>query len=310
MHLLIMPETFLLMFLLLFVYYFLEYIEKKNRLDFIISASSLALAMYTKPIAVYLLALPFLVLVFQKKGVLKAFSMVGIIMLLLSPWMLRNYRVAGVFDVTTDDVGNLCSWELAGILATRYKIDSSDFTAIYVHPEYERALEKCTGTFAAFKMFITDYPKDFAVTTAISAASMLTNEGYSAFFEPPPDEQVKIHHNYLTPAVLTNSDWKDRVREASRELSRGELFAVIAGKVFWAFVAFFAFCGVLMGFLRSRSVAFWVLLLFVLYFILATTTTTAYGVGSRLRFPINPFLIIFAFYGLSQLIQKNVSQQL
>ncbi len=298
-HILILPETFLVLFLLIFIFFFLRYFTEQYAKNLYISAVALALAVYVKPVALYLFFVPCIFLLFQKRGVVKMFLFLVILFVLLAPWMARNKAVVGTFDMTTDDTGNLCGWEMVGILAAKYRIDSSDFTTLYALPEYATAKSKCTSTVFALTMFLTEYPSHFLKTSILSAAALLTNDGYSgAFFKKPPDQQTKIHHNYLTPAVFTNTDWRAKISAAAGELTVVELAVVIAGKVFWTFIAIMSVFGAMrLVFIEKSSLAVF-LLLVVLYFITVTVTSTGFGVGARLRYPIDPLLLLFAVYRL------------
>ena len=153
-------------------------------------------------------------------------------------------------------------------------------------------------------MFLFDYPGFFVKTSLLSSASLLTNEGYAAFFERPPEEQVKIHHNYLTPAVFTSPDWRERVRAAIRELTGIELIAVLVGKLFWLLVSIFAFIGMAYLSFVKKSLPAIFLMVVVVYFVTVTVISTGYGVGARLRYPIDPALLIFALHGIWLLIHR------
>ena len=304
MHILIMPETLFVLFVLIFLWYFLEYLRERSSGDFFLSVAALGAAAYTKPIAIWLFAIPVFFILFTRRGVFKAFVFAVLFMLLLSPWMIRNYFVVGTPRLTTNDLGNLCGWELGGILATKHGIDSSNFDIIYSLPEYVRKREQCTSASAALKMFLFDYPGFFVKTSLLSSASLLTNEGYAAFFERPPKEQVKIHHNYLTPAVFTSPDWRERVRAAIRELTGIELIAVLVGKLFWLLVSIFAFIGMAYLSFVKKSLPAIFLMVVVVYFVTVTVISTGYGVGARLRYPIDPALLIFALHGIWLLIHR------
>lgn len=317
-HILIMPETVLLVFILLFAISFLRYLDERNIADLLYSALWLGAATMTKPVALYLFVIPLLFLIkdyiFSVEGnekrnnyFLRIPIFLGIIIILLLPWMTRNYVSTGIVGVTTDDAANICGWTLSGILATKHRLDSSNFDMLYAHPEYQEQMKRCTSTSAALKLFITEYPIDFVKTMIISSIAMLTNDGYSAFFEKAPAEEirlkewkapVKIHHNYLTPAVFTNRDWPARLNASIKELQPYELAVVAAGKSFWLLTFFFAFFGAWQLAVKRRSHHALFLLLVIAYFVAAAITTNAYGVGARLRFPINSLLLLFAAHYL------------
>lgn len=294
MQILIMPETFFVLFVSIFLWQFLEYLREGDNQAFFGSLVALTLACYTKPIAIWLFVVPASFIFFSRRGFLKAFAFGGILLFLLSPWMVRNYWTHGILRITTNDLGNFCGWELGGIIATKYGMDSSDFTSIYALPEYIEQQERCTSTNAALKIFLLDYPGAFLKASALSTLSFLTNEGYPAFFERPPEEQVKIHHNYLTPAVFANSDWPSKIIAAARELTGIELAAVLVGKFFWLFISLLALLSIMRLVLKEKSSEAFFLAAVIGYFIAVTVVSTGYGVGARLRYPIDLLLIIFA----------------
>src|SRR3989344_101681 len=87
-------------------------------------------------------------------------------------------------------------------------------------------------------------------------------------------------------------------RQCLQVLTVVELAVVIAGKVFWTFIAIMSVFGAMrLVFIEKSSLAVF-LLLVVLYFITVTVTSTGFGVGARLRYPIDPLLLLFAVYRL------------
>lgn len=303
MHILIAPETFLVLFLLLWMEFMIRHWENGRWSDLIFSVVFLVLAIYTKPVAYYLIFVAGLVLLIQHRSFIKPVAAVACIFLLLSPWMLYNKSRAGTFAMTTHDTGNICSWELAALISTRYRLDSTDWLLFMNMPEYIGVQQRCTSAGAALSIFVREYPKEFTIATAISTAALLTNEGYSAFFEKPEEEQIKPHHNYLTPPVFINKDWPAKIRSAVLEMRPLERMAILLGKIMWAVIVLFAVLGVWRQF-RKPAPGTLLLVLFLLYIIVATTISTGYGVGARLRFPIDPILLIFAMCGVEYLVNK------
>ena len=298
-NMLILPETILTFFILIFAYFFLLFMQDGRRSLLVYSALALALAVYTKPVAYYLFIIPLAVLVIKRRFYAVGIF-AGILFLLFLPWMVRNYGLVGSFSMTTNDSGNICSWELVGVLATKYRIDSSDFTTLYALPEYAEVYARCTGSFSALSIFMTEYRKEFFITSALGTLAFLTNDGYSAFFEKSSEEQVKIHHNYLTPAVFTNADWWSKIKGAFFELELYERIVVLGGKIFRVLIFFFMIFCILTK--RSEEVRFLVFIIF--YFLAVSVVSTGYGVGARLRIPVDSFLILLAFSGFQQLFHR------
>ncbi len=303
-HMLIMPDTFLVLFLLFWMWFLIKHLESGAHRELVISIVFLALAVYTKPIAYYLFIITAPVLWIRHRSFWKPVGAILLLFLLFLPWMAYNKVRAGTFAMTTDDVENLCSWELVALISTRHRLDSVDWLPIIKLPEYQNVAARCTSTGGALAIFIREYPKELFVATGISKLAMLTNEGYSAFFEKPAHKQIQPHHNYLTPPVLTNRDWPEKVLAAAREMRTPELMAIIVGKVIWLSVAILAILGFWQALRGKHFLSTLFLLLFVLYIVGVTTLSTGFGVGARLRFPIDPLLAIFAAVGIRAVLGR------
>lgn len=310
MHILIMPETLFVLFLMGFIYFFLSYWRYLGNptLFFLgIALFLLTLAAYTKPAALYLAIFPILFLVFAKREYMHAGIFAATFILAFVPWMMRNAAVGGNFAVTNDDTGNICGWTLHGVIATKYGVDPTDWSTTWGSPELLLAQKKCTSPAAALHLFLTEYPRAFVKTMTLATLSYLTNDGYSVFFEKPQEEQVKPHHNFLTPAVFAMRDWREKLRAALSEFSALERTIILAGKVFWCGVLVSALYG---SFLLLRNptqrVPALFLVFIVFYFISATVFSTAYGAGSRLRYPIAALLLIFAAYGILHAVPRHL----
>lgn len=329
MHILMMPETVFVFFLTGFLYFFLEYIQlsfprkwesseiqqildprfrgddKSGWKTLLLSLVALLLAAYTKPAALYLSVLPVLFLIFAKRQYARAGLFAIVFALAFIPWMARNAAVGGSFTVTNDDIGNICGWTLHGVLATKYRGDPTDWNTTWNSPELLRAQEKCTSPVAALRLFLMEYPGPFVKTMVLSSLSLLTNDGYSVFFEKPQEEQIKPHHNFLTPAVFANADWWEKFIAAAREYSSLELIIIGAGKIFWLAVSLSALWGVFLLLRRPHErVPALFLFIVILYFVSAIIFSTAYGAGARLRYPIDAPLLIFAAYGIVHAVRK------
>jgi len=297
-HLLLMPETFFVFFVTAFLYYFLLCLRQGEKADVYKAAAALAFALYTKPAAAYLIGIAALFLLFSRNGLRRAAVFVSIMVLVALPWMARNNVVAGTYALNTNGARNMCSWGLSGIMAIKYQVDSSNWNMTLSVPEYVAAREQCTSTFGALQLFSTEYPVEFSKMLILSAASVFTNEGYAVFFENP-DKQMKIHNNYLTPAVFSNRDWPQKIAAALHEFSVAELFIIFAGKLFWLAVSILAAVGIYIS-LRERKARMTVIFLAVVvaYFAGASMLAAGLSAGARYRYQVDAVLVIFAFVGI------------
>jgi 4-amino-4-deoxy-L-arabinose transferase-like glycosyltransferase len=303
-HVLLIPETVFIFFAASFLLAFILYIEYGEMRHIIGAAIGATLALYTKPALIYFLPVVVILLLVWRhpKQALIFFTTVTVLM---APWMVRNKSIGGSFDITSDDAGNICSWGLIAVLSTKHRLDSSDWNQAWALPEYRSLEARCASVGDAARIFLLEYPAAFATTIGVSTLSLLTNEGYSALLEKSGDEQIKRHHNYLTPVVFINHDWRAKLVGAAGEFSVLELLFILLGKLMRAGVFLFACfgCIALLRNRASRRTALF-MLLFVLYFTAVTVISTGFGVGARLRYPIELPLLLFALFGISLFVAR------
>lgn len=306
-HILMMPETFFVLFVLAFCYYLLRAQQDANTHDIYTAAGFFALAVYTKPAGLFLVLPALLFMVIAKIGLRNILVFCSVIIIALAPWVARNYTVSGRYVVTTNTEKNACRWGISSILAIKNRVDVSDWNTTVHLPEYVDAVSRCGGAPDALRIFILEYPAEFSKLIAISTLSMLTNDGYTVLFERPTDEQIKAHHNYLTPAVLVNDDWQAKVRAALREYNTLELFVIGLGRLFWLLVSVGALAGAVISLRRkeTRRQAFF-LVLVIGYFIAASVLATGLSAGARFRYQIDAFLLIFAMVSVCAISPKKL----
>ncbi|MEK7630430.1 MAG: glycosyltransferase family 39 protein [Patescibacteria group bacterium] len=291
---LILPETFLLFFLVLFCYWFMRGYREERSLFLAYSAIALGCAILVKPVALYLWVIPVAFLLYAKHT-RQALVYGGLIFALVLPWMVHNKLVFNTFAVTTHDTVSVCGYLLTSVFASEFGKDPSNMDVAIFPPKFLDAQARCTSSSMGIRIAMFEYPASFIKTMMLSSAAFLTNEGYGAFFQKAPEESIKAHHNYLTPVVFADVQWRRNIVGAARELSVPELLAVLGGKLFWVIVCLLAFMGMYSA-LRDfdmRPYALF-LILVLLYFIGITVLSTAFGVGARLRYPITPILFVFA----------------
>lgn len=300
-NLLIMPETFLLLFLLFFIYFFLRYIKTHARYDLVVSVFFLALTVWTKPVTTYLFIVPLFIMIIQRR-LQDAILFLVIVSLLVTPWVIHNRIVFGEYFISAHGDASVCGYLLTSIFSTEYGTDPSNMDQNLFPESFKNARLRCSSTISGLKIAVFEHPRSFAKTFILSSLSYVTNEGYSVLFQKAPGESIKAHHNYLTPAVFADANWQRHIREAAREIGIQKLAIIAVGKLFWLLVALFALCGVYRLFYDpSRRDAAVFLALIVVYFVFVSVISTGYGVGARLRYPIEPILLIFAFVGAKKL---------
>lgn len=306
MHILIMPETLFVFFTTAFLYFFVSHLQEYRISDMYKAVLMLILAVYTKPAAMYLLVFAVLFLLVMKGGFRKAAVFVSIFFLAMMPWMMRNHAITGRYVINTNATHNICNWGLSSILAVKYGVDASNWNTTVYLPEYVAMKTRCASTVGALRLFATEYPFYFPATLALSASSILTNDGYTVFFEKSADDQVKIHHNYLTPAVFANENWMQKITAAMKEFSSLELFIIFSAKIFWLVVSLLAFIGLYKKARdRQTRLSALLLLLVIVYFVGASSLAAGISAGARYRYQIDALLLIFAFAGILSYFESS-----
>ncbi|MSR76401.1 MAG: hypothetical protein EXS68_02315 [Candidatus Ryanbacteria bacterium] len=303
-NMLVLAETFLVFFLLVFAWYFLSYYKNPSRNTLIASAVALAAAVWTKPVAAYLVVIPLCFLIFVLKKKRPAALYAAIYCAAILPWVFFVYSHFHFFGISAQGENNACGYMLTSVFSTEYRTDPSDMDASLFPSAFTQARASCTGTLSSIRIAL-QYPESFGKTLFLSTLSMLTNEGYAILFQNAPEESLKAHHNYLTLAVFADAHWYTKIKGAVGELRPRELFIVGAGKLFWIVITLLAIGGAYRSIAdRDKRWQALFLLAIVFYFISITVISTGYGVGARLRYPINPFLFIVASIGLASAVAK------
>lgn len=298
LNILILPETFLLLFLILFWYWFVRGYREDRMLFLAYSAIALVFAILTKPVALYLWVLPVCFLLYSKR-IRRACVYGGLVFVLLLPWMIHNKIAFDAFTVTTHDKASVCGYLLTSVFASEFGKDPSNMDVSIFPPEFQKAQARCTTSGVGLRIAVFEYPASFVKTMVLSTAAFFTNEGYGAFFQKAPEESIKAHHNYLTPVVFADVEWRRNLIEAARELSVPVLAIIFAGKLFWTIIVLLACVGIYSGLKDAHTrMPTIFLVLVLLYFVGVTVMSTGFGVGARLRYPVTPILFLFAIFYL------------
>ncbi|MEK7085121.1 MAG: glycosyltransferase family 39 protein, partial [Patescibacteria group bacterium] len=209
MHMLILPETLLALFILIFIDAFLLYLERGEAKFIFFSALLLLCILYTKPVAMYFLPFPILVLLWRRRqeALLPALILIGVFFAGATPWMLRNAAIGEGFTISTYGQKAMCGYQISAVLASHYGFKETTLGVamgeIRNLEEYRTRERKCfdDSPFLTLLTLARDYPKDFLKINALAALGYFTNDGYVQIFQNS-SALLPPHNNYLTPEVL------------------------------------------------------------------------------------------------------------
>ena len=118
---LVILTDILFLFVFMYGFYLAVTVQNDTNKRIIFASILFALAIYIRPMGAFALpifATPFLLSEMNLKNKLKALLlMVVIIFLLMVPWMIRNYKLTGVFDFTSFKAINLAGYAVPQFLA-------------------------------------------------------------------------------------------------------------------------------------------------------------------------------------------------
>jgi len=305
LHLLVMTETLLVFLLMLFTYFFIKYLERSGIWYLIRAAGALALSVLIKAIGTYLFIVPVVFILFHRRFTLaervaKAFLFWVVFAVILVPWMYRNYLLVGEFKITQEGSGNICGYQLPLVFAVDRGINITT-QSVTSDPEFQNLLRQCEAYTEAENLFwiVKKYPYAFFKANTLAALSLFTNDGFATLFQKS-SPGLPPHHNYLTPMVFMGDEWRQNLTSGLSELTGLELLAFIVGKLFRILLSVAAFSGIYVFLKHDRNPYVLFMLLVFAYLISVTVFSTAFAVGARLRFPIDPFLFLFALFWVAR----------
>ncbi|MEK7576477.1 MAG: glycosyltransferase family 39 protein [Patescibacteria group bacterium] len=302
-HILMMPETFFVFLLLVSIYFFIKLIDSYSAREVFISAGSLGVALYVKPVALYLAVL--FVLLLATRHLWGAAILYAVLVgVLLCPWVLRNGYMGGSYVFSTHSTNAVCGYFVFSVFATEYHTDPSNMDAALLPSSFKSTLTECHGILSGVMITAFRYPISFIKTIVLSSVAFLSNEGYAIFFQDQLNT-IKRHNNYLTPTVFVMHDWQSKIVGAISAINPLQLIIILLGKLFWACIIALSFVGGL-DLLRRRKITHGaVFLVVIVYFIAAAVLGVGYAAGARLRIPIHPFLFILAGCGIASLRSES-----
>ncbi len=309
LNLLIMTETILVFFVLLFIYFFLRYLEVRKPLFIFYAALALGFSVMVKAVMVYAFVIPVAFLLFDQRVILEKRFKQGIFFwitfsFVLVPWMARNYVLANQFKVTLEGAGNVCGYQLPLVFAVENNIGITT-QSLNANPEFQKLYARCQHQSELRNIFglAYEYPRAFVKANMLAALAFFTNDGLSTLFQKN-NHGLPIHHNYLTPMVFMGGDWRVNIEGGVAELSAFELTGLLVAKAAWLFIFIFFLIGLyVLSFRRKEKIGLFFISL-VIYITAVNIASTSFALGARLRYPIVPLLFIIGMIGIEVSISR------
>jgi len=285
----------------LFIFLFLSsilalwrYFEGRRSWNLYSSALFLGLATLARPAAQYLPALFILFILYHHRKTIPrylaaypAMIFLAIFLIVLSPWMYRNYKVFGSPALAVTKVTNLYTYLVPSAIALEENIPFEKAKAQFFAQEGIQNIDVINLENAAYFQkrameVLKKHPTGLFKSALVGLFAFFTHDGY-----------LDILQSF---GYLRSPPSPSEILQTIPSLPSGPVLMVIAGRIIWALVAC-AFAAGAFKFLKRERITIQALmaLSLVAYFALVTTVV-GFGVTARYRAPVNLFILAFAFY--------------
>ena len=211
----------------------------------------------------------------------------AIFLIVLSPWMYRNYKVFRSPALAVTKVTNLYTYLVPSAIALEENVTFEKAKAQFFAQEGIQNIDVINLENAAYFQkraieVLKKHPLGLFKSALVGLFAFFTHDGY-----------LDILQSF---GYLRSPPSPSEIMQTIPSLPSGPVLVVIAGRVAWALAA----CAFAMGvlkFLKREKITIRALmaLSLVAYFALVTTVV-GFGVTARYRAPVNLFILAFAFY--------------
>ncbi|MCA0389382.1 MAG: glycosyltransferase family 39 protein [Bacteroidetes bacterium] len=292
-------ENLFIPILLASAFSLLLYVEKVKISDLILSAFFLALCVYIRPAANYIVVVwaGFLLFHFGKKwkeGVRAAAVLLGVLLLVLSPWLIRNYMLYGYFGHTTNGGFNVAYIFASSIYENQYGMTKDSSLAI-LQDRVQKSGKDLSNPFILDQVetevgwqVIKSHPKEYLINHFFGSTNI--------YFSLSTNLLAEILH--IKDQLLVQPKGSPAYNHIDEFLERKATPLVVAGAFIllsMAMTYLFVLRGILVMYKDGQKEILFFLLLTILYF---TLIIGPLGGSVRFKVPITPFYLIIAAVGM------------
>ncbi|MDD2900985.1 MAG: glycosyltransferase family 39 protein [Syntrophales bacterium] len=316
----ILSETLFAFLIIVFVYYYVTYINSRELKYLIIASISLVISIFVRPIGYYLtflLALGFIVFkICTRKFDLKVFVHTCIFLLIViipvSAWQVRNYVTAQYPGFSAISECSIYFHNAAAVLAKKMNTSYTDLQVkmgqwdvndyFKVHPEQRSWTEAERFRYMKEQSLniIKNNPLIYAKIHLMGMLRVLFDPGMVKYFKlfRYQDDQVQFIKYLVDNGIVATI----KIICFKRPLMF--IFYVISGALLFAIIVFA--CWSLISKNMHYTLPIILMLLIIMYIVFISGGPTD---NPRYRLPIMPLISIFAGFGLSDWLQKRTGKQ-
>lgn len=303
-------ETVFTFLFFLFFIFFVDYMQKGTHRAIIWSAVFLGLATLVKPTVQYIpIIIPFFILWhfwgnISKKILAHIGIFFALFMLIISPWLYRNYVEFGVVGMSAQPAFNLYIYLVPSVLSIEKNIDFNGAQELFLRKD---KFDESTITLATSDYFtsrsleiLKQYPVALLQSIMTTAVTFFTHDGLLTVLQ---------HAGYTPtnrlpyPALFMLVHEPIELISSIKSMIISPMGLVLFGRIAWVIITGFFIFGAFRFFRREKFNHIAVFAIFLVAYFCATTAINGLGVNARFRIPVNVFIFTFALYGYFSLLK-------
>ncbi len=302
-------ETICTFLLLLSILCLFAYFEEHRLSLLVLSAAAIGLATLAKPTVEYLPALFMLAVAWHfrtslRRELPRIALYLGVFLLVLSPWLLRNYSEFGVISVSPQLGEQLYAVMVPSVLSinngTTFAHEfEANLAAGAVDPNRSDIAKGSEYLHKAVPILLS-HPKALTIVLANTALNFYIHDGV---FEVLKHVGAKPAVMLGKPALFLLLSDPGKLIAYTRDVMFQPTIFILFARVFWIVITVLFFTGTVLYVRRERDVRGVLAIGIVLYFML-TTLIIGLSVTGRYRIPVQALIITFAAYAAAPGISK------
>ncbi|MDO8518316.1 MAG: glycosyltransferase family 39 protein [bacterium] len=297
-------ETVFIFLFSLSIYYIFKYIQLEGWRHGILAAVLLGVATLTKVVSMYLplLLVSLFLLHFRKeltkKRITAAITFVVVFLLVLSPWLYRNYHEFRSIGITSEEGVTLYTVLIPSMLAiehgTSFQQEFASWTANGVKGPNEATIDLNAQYVREAIPILLAHPVSLLLLCANTAVSFFTHDG---MFDV-------LRHIHISPDQLLGKPALFLLLSDPMKLlgfigyyAATPAILILVMRVAWLIATVLFFVGAVHAMRRQHYTFFTTAAFFTVLYFALMTLTIGLTVNARYRLPVEFFIIPFALYG-------------
>lgn len=300
---LLYSETSFTFFFIISLYFLIKNFYKENSLYMIWSGIFLGLALLIKPTVQYFpILIPiFFIIVFWKnnlkKRLIQAILYFLIAVMIISPWLIRNYNYFGKMEMTVQPAFNLYVYLVPTLLAIDNKTNFATELDNFVYKKGVNVFDITLANQAKYKTeaipIILDHKLALVKSVLTTIVTFFTHDGMLTVLQY---SGIRITNVVNIPFINLIFTPITLIKAISHYIFSPAIFIII-GRIVWFIFTLFMLYGILNLYRKNQFKMQYILIsLIILYFAL-TTSINGLGVNARFRVPVLALIFGFAVYG-------------